>query len=171
MKTVKHSEIVPGLYLANTYKPKGLFTKPIYTYDCRFILPNNEENVYLDKRATHTIEHLIAQFIKDPDIVNPKIGESISWNPMGCMTGFYWEATVKPEYALDMMVLTIQAILNYKGPIPFSTREECGNYKFHNNAKAIGYLKQYLKVLLDQSKTRLETEKPQVIDYKELTQN
>lgn len=87
------------------------------------------------------------------------------------MTGFYWEATIEPKYALDMLVITIQNILNYKGPIPFSTKEECGNYKFHNNAKAIGYLKKYLDVLLNQSRTRFEQSKSQVIDYKELTQN
>lgn len=83
MKTVKHSEIVPGLYLANTYKPKGLFTKPIYVYDCRVILPNNEENKYLDGAATHTIEHLIAQFMRDPEVVDSRLGDTVSWNPMG----------------------------------------------------------------------------------------
>lgn len=162
MKTVNHDRLLPGLYLSSIYKPKGLFTKPIYIYDVRLVKPNNPRSHYLMDASKHTLEHLLAEVLK-----SEFTEDTVSWNPMGCNTGFYWETTYKPEYALGILIIAMRKALNYTD-VPFSTKLECGNAHSHSLYGAKMYIRDYIEVLYIQKKSRAQCKLNGVIDYKEL---
>ena len=75
---VDHTKLKEGIYLSRK-------DRDVVTYDLRFIVPNNPENVYMENAAMHTVEHLFAVHAR-----NGKYGENIIYfGPMGCRTGFY----------------------------------------------------------------------------------
>ena len=79
--SVDHTRIVPGIFTSRT---DTLGDQTVTTYDVRLTRPNIEPGV--DAAAMHSLEHLIATFLRnDPDWKN----QVIYWGPMGCMTGFY----------------------------------------------------------------------------------
>ena len=60
-------------------------------FDIRFAQPNKE---FLTTGAIHTLEHLIAEYIRD------EMDGVIDFSPMGCRTGFYFTlfGDVNEEY-------------------------------------------------------------------------
>lgn len=147
LKLVDHDYLYPGMYCVRKEKPKGLFTKPIYVYDCRFRKPNS--NKYLVIKQAHSIEHLIAWFIK---LLYP--GKVISWNMFMCLTGGYLETYLPPEEAKEAMLETINYILTVARDedIPFATKKLCGNYKTHDKELALQELEDYARILEDQER-------------------
>lgn len=154
MKTVNHDYLESGMYVANTIKPKGLFTKKIYVYDVRMKKPNGRD--FINIKPAHSIEHLIADTMKK---LYP--GKVISWNMFMCQTGGYLETYLEPEEAREAILETIDNIM-YLEVVPFATRQECGNYKTHDLEGAKKELMEFAKLLERQM---------YVPYYKELPQN
>ncbi len=95
-------------------------------YDIRFTQPNKE---FMTTGAIHTLEHLIAEYIRDelPGIV-------IDFSPMGCRTGFYFTVWGKhsEEYMAEHLVNVLRKVSVWDKPVPATTEKECGNYKDHD---------------------------------------
>ena len=73
---VDHRKLGVGIYVSRV-------DVDIVTYDLRFCKPNS--GTVLDNVTMHTIEHMLATFVRNSDIKN----EVLYFGPMGCQTGFY----------------------------------------------------------------------------------
>ena len=73
---VDHNKLQRGIY---TSRVDG----DIVTYDIRMKLPNSGN--YLNNPAMHTIEHIVATFVRNSEFRD----RIIYFGPMGCRTGFY----------------------------------------------------------------------------------
>ena len=78
---VDHTNLQPGIYVSRQDEVNGAV---ITTYDIRMTAPNHEP--CLNPAAIHTIEHLVATYLRNLDGWKEKI---IYWGPMGCLTGNY----------------------------------------------------------------------------------
>ena len=81
---VDHTRLTPGMYTSRT-------DGDVVTYDVRFIKPNTPP--YLDPPVLHTIEHLVATYVRNS---SHKDGV-IYFGPMGCRTGFYFLTRPTPS--------------------------------------------------------------------------
>ena len=113
--SVNHLELNPEIYLS---RKDG----DVFTYDVRFCKPYHE-NV-LTNRALHSIEHLLATFLR-----NGNLKDSVIYvGPMGCQTGFYvLYRNVEHKQAREDILNTLVSILNYDGEMPGCSEIECGN--------------------------------------------
>ena len=144
---VDHTKLKEGIYLSRK-------DRDVVTYDLRFIVPNNPENVYMENAAMHTVEHLFAVHAR-----NGKYGENIIYfGPMGCRTGFYFlvRDTVSHEEALNLVKESFAFVRDFDGEIPGSRREECGNYLEHDLPGAKAAAKDMLDVLKDWTVERMD---------------
>ena len=86
--TVDHNKLKEGIYISRT-------DGDIVTYDLRTRRPNQGD--YMDNLTMHSVEHMIATYIR-----SSSIGESIIYfGPMGCQTGFY--LLVKDEEPINVL--------------------------------------------------------------------
>ncbi len=134
--TINHDLLTPGLYVSR-------IDGCDITYDLRLKTPNQGD--YLAQGALHTLEHLIATFLRS----SPRSGEVVYFGPMGCRTGFYLilRDTVSPA---DAIVLTRDAFAfaaSFEGEIPGAKRIECGNYLEHDLPGARQEASAYVQVL------------------------
>ena len=74
--TINHDILTPGLYLSRVDGND-------MTYDLRLKTPNQGD--YLENGALHTLEHLIATYLRSSRFSD----EVVYFGPMGCRTGFY----------------------------------------------------------------------------------
>lgn len=107
-------------------------------YDIRFCQPNKE---YMTTGAIHTLEHLIAEYIRDelPGIV-------IDLSPMGCRTGFYFTVwgNHSEAYIAEHLIPVLKKVSLWEGAIPATTEQECGNYRDHDLAGAKEWAKRWV---------------------------
>lgn len=100
-------------------------------FDIRFTQPNTE---YMETGAIHTLEHLMAEYIRD------ELEGVIDMSPMGCRTGFYLVVFGEPteEYIAGKIrkVLSQVALWNEKEAVPGVDVVMCGNYLDHDLAGA-----------------------------------
>lgn len=126
---VNHDLLDKGMYVSRT-------DGDVITYDIRMKKPNNSENDYISPAGGHTLEHLIATWMR-----NSKYSDKIIYiGPMGCQTGFYFlTRNLSHENAIALVQECFAYISNFEGEIPGSKRIECGQYLLHNlsEAKAI----------------------------------
>lgn len=100
----------------------------ISKFDIRFTQPNKAE---MQSDGLHTLEHLLATYLREGDIAFAQAIVDIS--PMGCRTGFYitlwgeWEAA---KLALEV-TKALELVLKAES-IPAENEIQCGNYKLHN---------------------------------------
>ena len=80
--TIDHTKLLPGVYVSRVDDVAGI---KVTTYDIRLKRPNVEPCAGVG--ATHTLEHLIATYLRNNDEWKDKV---IYWGPMGCLTGFYF---------------------------------------------------------------------------------
>ena len=102
--------------------PKGdVVTK----FDIRFCQPNKE---FLTTGAIHTLEHLMAEYIRD------EIEGVIDLSPMGCRTGFYFTifGDNDEEYVCGHLLNVLKKVAVWDKPVPATTEQECGNYRDHD---------------------------------------
>ena len=79
---VDHIKLVPGIYESRVDTVGDQF---VTTFDIRMKKPNLEPTLH--GNAIHTIEHLIATFLRnDPEWKD----KTVYWGPMGCLTGCYF---------------------------------------------------------------------------------
>ncbi len=115
----------PYVRLAAKYTgPRGdIVTK----FDLRMVQPNEAE---LPTAALHTIEHLIAGYLRAalPEVT------IVDASPMGCRTGFYLTVMGEPveERVLDGFTSALRAVAAHEGPVPGCSRKTCGNWRDHN---------------------------------------
>ncbi len=119
--TVDHDVLVPGLYVSRT-------DGDCVTYDLRMKKPNAGD--YIGQGALHTLEHLIATFVRS----SARADEVVYFGPMGCRTGFYLilRDSVSRADALQLCREAFAFAAGFEGSIPGAKRVECGNYRGHD---------------------------------------
>ena len=117
--------------------PKGdVVTK----FDIRFSQPNVE---YMPIAGIHTLEHLIAEYIRD------EVSGIIDFSPMGCRTGFYLTVfgTISEEEIAEKMKIVLSKVYSWDDnvSIPGTDVKECGNYKEHDLQAAKTWAKKWVE--------------------------
>lgn len=146
--TVNHDLLDRGVYISR-------IDGDAVTYDIRMKKPNGGD--YISPKALHTIEHLLATYVR-----NSVHSDSIIYaGPMGCRTGFYLVArdSVTKAEILGLLRDAFRFIAAFQGEIPGSRQEECGNYLEHDLNDANREANAYLTVL--------ETVTENTMSYKE----
>lgn len=118
---VNHYSLTEGVYLSRV-------DKNTRTYDLRFKKPNGGD--YLDNAAMHTLEHLMATYVRNSEYAD----QIVYFGPMGCRTGFYlivfFEMTDKA--VLNLVKDSMRFVLDFEGEIPGASEGECGHYLEHD---------------------------------------
>ncbi|TLD95142.1 S-ribosylhomocysteine lyase [Helicobacter jaachi] len=131
---VDHTRMpAPAVRLAKTMQtPKG---DVISVFDLRFTRPNCE---LLSEKGIHTLEHLIAGFMREH--LNDGRVEIIDISPMGCRTGFYMSVIGAPnEYDVkDAWEASMRDVLRIRSEseIPELNIYQCGTAKMHSLKEA-----------------------------------
>lgn len=133
--TVDHDLLTEGIYVSR-------IDGDIVTYDLRTRRPNMGE--YMDNLTMHSVEHMIATYIRSSDI-----GESVIYfGPMGCQTGFYLLVRGRENgEVLEALIDCLEKTVNHEGEMFGNTRVECGNYKNLSVDAAKIECKRYLDIL------------------------
>ena len=150
--SVDHRAIVPGIFTSRQDQVGG---DMVTTYDIRLTRPNIEPAV--DVGAMHSLEHLIATFLRnDPDWKD----EIIYWGPMGCLTGFYLilKGGRSPEKIYDLILRAFQSVQDAES-VPGATAKNCGHYLMHNLGMAKWYARRFADYL------ESNAEKPEIFAY------
>ena len=140
--TVDHDLLEPGLYISRV-------DGDVTTYDLRTRKPNAGD--YMDNLTMHSVEHMMATYLR-----NSSLKEDILYfGPMGCQTGFYLLVrNAENRQVLDTVIVCLEEILAYHGPVFGASRKECGNYRNLDLAAAKQECEKYLAVL----KAHLDTD-------------
>jgi len=121
---IDHDLLQPGMYLSRT-------DGDVVTYDIRFVRPNTPP--FLPNGAMHTIEHLVATYVRN----SPWKEHIIYFGPMGCRTGFYFlTRDLEHEVAIRLMAEALAFTAAYEGAIPGASAAECGNWLEHDLPEA-----------------------------------
>lgn len=134
--TINHDVLTPGMYVSR-------IDGNDITYDLRLKTPNQGD--YLAQGTLHTLEHLIATYVRS----SAWSDQVVYFGPMGCRTGFYLILRDSIEKA-DAIRLTRDAFAfaaSFEGEIPGAKRIECGNYLEHDLIGAKREAAAYLLVL------------------------
>lgn len=134
--TINHDILTPGMYISRV-------DGDVITYDLRCKYPNKED--YLAQGALHTLEHLIATYVRSSALSD----EVLYFGPMGCRTGFYLllRDSVSKEAALRLVRDAFAFASSYEGEIPGAKPIECGNYLEHDLPGARAEAAAYVRVL------------------------
>lgn len=138
--SVDHRAIVPGIF---TSRVDTVGDGVVTTYDVRLTRPNREPAV--DVAAMHSLEHLIATFLRnDPD----RKDEIVYWGPMGCLTGFYliMKGSRPPQEICDLLLRAFRSVEDAQ-EVPGATAKNCGNYLMHNLGMAKWYAARFADYL------------------------
>ena len=114
---IDHNKLLPGIYVS---RKDG----DIVTYDLRTRKPNCGS--YMDNITMHSVEHMIATYIR-----SSAIGKDIIYfGPMGCQTGFYLLVrNGDNNTVLSFLKETLEKVINHTGEVFGASQIECGNYK------------------------------------------
>lgn len=133
--SVDHDKITPGIYISR-------IDGDITTFDLRTRTPNSGD--YIDDVTMHSVEHMLATFLRNSDISE----NVIYFGPMGCRTGFYLLVrTLSPERVLKEVRAALVKTIKHQGEVFGATRQECGNFECLDLASAQKECKRYLDVL------------------------
>ena len=121
---VDHLTLKEGLYLRSVYTINDELA--VHSWDMRFCAPM--AHAPLDSGVVHTIEHLMAYYLRLDSVVAASI---VSFCPMGCKTGFYLSTmnNVDAEQIREALARV------YKQAFPLKSKEDivglnevqCGN--------------------------------------------
>lgn len=118
---------VTAPYVRTSSKKTGPRGDVVSKFDIRFTQPNKE---VLSTGGMHTIEHLVAEYIRD------ELDGIIDFSPMGCRTGFYLTVFGDLSEALiaEKMLSVLKKVASWPDDkkIPGLDPKECGNYQDHN---------------------------------------
>ena len=129
---VNHNVLERGIYISR-------IDKDITTYDIRMKLPN--KNDYLATAAMHTIEHIVATFVRN----SAYLDRIIYFGPMGCRTGFYLlTRDIAENEVISLIFDAFSFLAEFRGEIPGTTAIECGNYLEHDLETAKAEAENYL---------------------------
>ena len=140
---VDHTNLQPGIYISRQDSVGG---EKVTTYDIRMTAPNAEP--CLNTAAIHTIEHLVATFLRNDEQWKDQI---IYWGPMGCLTGNYliMKGEYEPQVVRQLMLRAFQFVVDYDDEVPGTTPATCGNCLMHDLPMAKYEAKRYVKRLTD----------------------
>ena len=139
--TVDHTKLNEGIYISR-------IDDNITTYDLRFKKPNQGD--YLSNVAMHTIEHLMATYLRNSEIKD----DVIYFGPMGCQTGFYLLVrNADNNKVLAILKDSINKCISHKGAVFGCSEIECGNYKSLELSVAVEECKKYLDILNSKTHT------------------
>ncbi len=133
---IDHNKLKEGIYISRT-------DGDIVTYDLRTRKPNMGD--YMDNVTMHSVEHMIATYIR-----SSAIGDSVIYfGPMGCQTGFYLlvRDSVSSEEVLISLKDVLEKTIAHEGDVFGASRIECGNYKSLDIEKAKAECRRYLDML------------------------
>ena len=142
--SVDHTKIVPGIFKSRV---DIVGEEEVTTFDIRLKRPNIEPSI--DPAAMHTMEHVIATFLRNHRRWKNKL---IYWGPMGCLTGFYMivKGRLAPEEIYSIIMDAFEYLSEFEGEVPGATPENCGKYLMHDLPMArfeaynyITYLRHY----------------------------
>lgn len=140
---INHDTLTPGMYLSRV-------DGDVNTYDVRFVRPNTPP--YLPTDAMHTIEHLVATYVRN----SAHKGGIIYFGPMGCRTGFYFLTRgISHSDAIRLMADAVAFTATYEGAIPGASAVECGNWLEHDLAGARQWAASMAPILADWCEARL----------------
>lgn len=141
--TVNHLNLLTGIYVSRKDEIGGQI---LTTFDLRFTRPNEEPP--MDNPGIHTIEHLVATFLRNHPVWS---GKTIYFGPMGCRTGFYviFSGDLKSADILDVLREAADFVLSYEGEIPGYSPRDCGNYLDNNLHLAKIYMRKFKEEVLD----------------------
>ena len=133
--SVDHDFIDEGIYISR-------IDGDITTYDLRTRKPNAGE--YMDNLTMHSVEHMIATYIRSGGI-----GEDVIYfGPMGCRTGFYLLVRSRDSYeVLSALREALRATAEDAEEMFGASRVECGNYKELDLGAAKKECRRYLEVI------------------------
>ncbi|MCH5295430.1 MAG: S-ribosylhomocysteine lyase [Treponema sp.] len=120
-----HTKVTaPFVRLAS--KKTGRKGDTVTKYDIRFCQPNKD---FMGTGEIHTLEHLIAEYIRD-EIPN----NVIDFSPMGCRTGFYFTlwGDHEEKWIAERLVNVLKKVAVWDKDVPAATEVECGNYRDHD---------------------------------------
>ena len=141
--TIDHIRLKRGIFLSRQDSVGG---EVVSTFDVRMKEPNREP--VLSPSAIHTIEHLVATFLRNHPVWADKI---IYWGPMGCLTGNYLivKGDVTSAQILPLLKETFAFVASFEGDVPGASARDCGNYLLMNLPEARWEAKKYLVEVLD----------------------
>ena len=136
--TIDHDVLVPGMYVSR-------IDGEDITYDLRLKTPNQGD--YLAQGALHTLEHLVATYVRSSEWSD----RVVYFGPMGCRTGFYLilRDAVSRADALRLTTDAFAFAAAFEGEIPGAKKRECGNYLEHDLPGAKVEAAAYVQVLKD----------------------
>ncbi len=110
-------------------------------YDIRFTQPNVAQ---MQSEGIHTLEHLLATYLRDAD--EDFASKIIDISPMGCRTGFYMTIWGEEEPASIARRVTdaLKLVLTAE-TIPAQNEIQCGNYRLHSLELAKKYANDVLE--------------------------
>ena len=114
---IDHDLLDPGIYVSRV-------DGDITTYDLRTRKPNAGN--YMDNVTMHSVEHMIATFIRNSSIAD----QVIYFGPMGCQTGFYLLIrNADNDVVLATLKTMLQQVIDHEGLVFGASQKECGNYR------------------------------------------
>ena len=133
---IDHDALTPGMYVSR-------IDGDCVTYDLRLKKPNAGD--YVPVAALHTLEHLIATYVRSSD----RSDAVVYFGPMGCRTGCYLVVrdSLDKAQALALVREAFEFAASFEGEIPGAARKECGNYLEHDLHQARREAEAYSRVL------------------------
>lgn len=133
---IDHNKLKEGIYISRT-------DGDVVTYDLRTRKPNMGD--YMDNVTMHSVEHMIATYIRSSEIAD----SVIYFGPMGCQTGFYLlvRDAVSKEEVLNALKDVLEKTISHEGDVFGASQIECGNYKSLDIEKAKAECRRYLDIL------------------------
>ncbi len=134
--TINHDLLTPGIYVSR-------IDGEDITYDLRLKYPNQGD--YLAQPAMHTLEHLVATFVRSGELSD----QVVYFGPMGCRTGFYLilRDSIGKDAAIALVRDAFAFAAGFEGEIPGAKKIECGNYLEHDLPGARAEAAAYCRVL------------------------
>lgn len=133
--TIDHNKLNPGIYVSR-------IDGDVVTYDLRTRKPNCGE--YMDNITMHSVEHLVATYIRSSSIGK----DIIYFGPMGCQTGFYLLVrNGNNEKVLAVIKDVLKKVISHEGEVFGASQIECGNYKNLDLLSAKEECRKYLDTL------------------------
>ena len=140
---IDHNKLTEGIYISRR-------DGDIVTYDLRTRRPNMGD--YMDNITMHSVEHMIATYIRSSNIGS----DVIYFGPMGCRTGFY---LLVKERSCDEVLAALKECLNltirHESDVFGASAVECGNYKELDINAAKAECRRYLDILNSKTHTFL----------------
>jgi S-ribosylhomocysteine lyase len=137
---VDHTVLNKGIYVSRV---DYVGAEALTTFDLRMKMPNRE---VLGNKAIHTLEHLIATFVRNDSEYANRI---IYFGPMGCLTGMYLivQGEVSSIEILPLVKRAFDFAAHFEGEIPGVSEKECGTYLLHSLEDAKREALAYVAVL------------------------